>query len=62
MAVLEEAMYIKYATYHIMVRSTPEFAARLEEEVVDTLLLLRSELAEHAGIDSVSDLHESLND
>ncbi|XP_055338066.1 uncharacterized protein LOC129588062, partial [Paramacrobiotus metropolitanus] len=53
-AVLERAMYIKYATYQIMVRSTPEFAAKLEEEVVETLLMLRDELADHAGIDSGS--------
>jgi hypothetical protein len=52
--VLEEAMKLKYATYLIMVRSTPEFCAELEEEVIESMLLLRAELSVQTGLESVS--------
>ena len=36
-----------------MVRSTPEFCAKLEEEVVESMLLLRAELNIYTGLQSV---------
>ncbi|OQV24419.1 hypothetical protein BV898_01951 [Hypsibius exemplaris] len=52
--VLEEAMKLKYSTYQIMVRSTPEFCSKLEEEVVESMLLLRAELAIHTELESTT--------
>lgn len=41
---LEEVLLLRSATYAMLVRATPEFASRLEVELHEILMLLRTEL------------------
>ncbi|GAV07763.1 hypothetical protein RvY_17568, partial [Ramazzottius varieornatus] len=49
-----EAAKLKYTTYQIMVRSTPDFCDKLESEVLESMLILRAEIASQASMENES--------
>ena len=51
---VSEASKLKNTTYQIMVRSTPDFCNKLETEVLESMLILRAEIASQAGSENVS--------